>query len=301
LAPKRLDKALDLLAKHGARVRPIAGGTDVLVQLKRGTLSKDENILLNVKNIPQLTTIKKEKPKSGNRPSLRIGAAVTMRALQSNEKIRKLVPVLAEVANKIASEQIRAVATIGGNVANASPSADLAIPLLLLDAEVETARLDEKSAVTAKAKNNVLIERTPVEEFFVGPGETSLSNGALVTGFYIRCPEKTQYYAVKKGGVRPSMECAVVSAGCGMKFDADGTARETRVAFGAVAPTPIRAREIENLLNGKKLTGDNIDGAVALVDDAISPIDDVRGTKEYRSALTKALLRTALHECATRG
>lgn len=299
-APKRLEKALELLSKHGKGIRPIAGGTDVLVQLKRGTLPENENILLNVKNIPQLTTIKKEKTKGKSGSALRVGAAVTMRTLQSHKTIRSLVPVLGDVANKIASEQIRAVATIGGNVANASPSADLAIPLLLLDAEVETARLEGKVAGSAGKKKNIVTELTPIEEFFVGPGETSLPKGALVTGFWIQCPSKDVHYAVHKGGVRPSMECAVVSAGCGVEFDADGSVQAARVAFGAVAPTPIRAHAIESFLAGKKLTEESVDTALGMVDEAISPIDDVRGGKEFRSALTKTLLKTSLYDCAAK-
>ena len=131
-APKSLEEALELLAAHRGRVRPVAGGTDVLVRLKRGTLPENETILLSVKNIPEFHTIETT-DSNADGDGLRVGAAVTMRALEKSETIRSHAPILSDVANKIASPQIRATATIGGNVANASPAADTAIPLLLLD------------------------------------------------------------------------------------------------------------------------------------------------------------------------
>ena len=121
-APKRLDEALELLAAHRGRVCPVAGGTDVLVRLKRGTLPNDPSVLLNVKYIPELNAV--DATDTGDNRTLFIGAAVTMREIERNETIRSAAPILSDVANKIASAPIRAVATIGGNVVNASPAAD---------------------------------------------------------------------------------------------------------------------------------------------------------------------------------
>jgi CO/xanthine dehydrogenase FAD-binding subunit len=285
-APVRLEDALELLTANRGRVRPVAGGTDVLVRLKRGTLPENETVLLSLKNIPELHTIGTAGSNTDG-GGLRIGAAVTMRVLETSETIRERAPILSYVANKIASPQIRAAATIGGNVANASPAADTAIPLLLLEADVETARLDGGTVAT---------KRTPMEEFFKGPGETLLDDAALITAFYI--PPRTSHmrFVFEKGGVRPAMECAVVSAGCGVALDAGGVVQKARVAFGAVAPTPVRAHVIEEYLEGKSLTDDNIADAVRMVDAAIQPISDVRGSAAYRRELTKALLKSALYE-----
>jgi xanthine dehydrogenase FAD-binding subunit len=287
-APKRLEEALELLAAKKGSVRPIAGGTDVLVRLKRGTLPRKATILLSLRNIPELHTIELTGPDEAGGRGLRVGAAVTMRALESSETVFLHAPVLSDAANKIASPQIRAMATIGGNVANASPAADTAIPLLLLDAEVETARL-EKGAVTTK--------RTPMELFFKGPGKTSLDEQSLIVAFYIPCaPGDDMRFVFKKGGVRPAMECAVVSVGCGVAVETTGAVRSARVAFGAVAPTPVRAHGIEKHLAGRALTDESIALATAMVDDAIYPIDDIRGSAAYRAQLVRALLKTALYE-----
>lgn len=282
-APASLTEALELLAEHKGRVRTIAGGTDVLVRLKRGTLPEDETILLSVKNIPEFHTIESAGLE------LRIGAGVTLHKLEVDETIVGRVPILSDVANKMASAQIRATATIGGNLAKASPAADLAIPLILLDAEVETARL-------GGGKNKIAKETIPVERFFTGPGECALDETSLVAAIRIPVPAEDAQFVCIKGGVRPAMECAVVSVGCGILFGAGGAVQSARVAFGAVAPTPVRAHDIEAYLTGNKITVDSIAGAVALVDDAIQPISDIRGSETYRRELTKAQLKTALYE-----
>lgn len=275
----------------------VAGGTDVLVRLKQGTLPENETILLSVKNIPELNAIETVNAEADGGSALYVGAAVTIRALEFSEAVRSHAPVLSEVANKIASAQIRAMATIGGNIANASPAADMAIGLLLLDAEVETARLEGSAA----GANGVVKERTPIDKFFTGPGETTLDDTSLVTGFHVPVPPGDARFVFKKGGVRPAMECAVVSAGCGLRRDAAGVVQEARVAFGAVAPTPIRARGIEAFLEGKAVSDESITEAVGLVDGEIQPIDDVRGSAAYRRELTGALLRIALYDLQKEG
>lgn len=288
-APEDLKQALEVLVANKGRVRPVAGGTDVLVRLKRGTHPANETTLLSLRHIPELHTIETTSSTANGGGGLRVGAAVTMRELESSETVRSHAQVLSDTANKIASPQIRAMATIGGNVANASPAADTAIPLLLLDAVVETARLDGGA---------VARERTPIEQFFKGPGETTLGDESLITAFHIPPPTSGMRFVFKKGGVRPAMECSVVSVGCGVGLDAKGVVQKARVAFGAVAPTPVRAHGIEAYLQGKKLSNKEIAGATRLVDDAIQPIDDVRGSAAYRTDLIKALLKMALYELA---
>jgi xanthine dehydrogenase FAD-binding subunit len=294
-APSSLKEALEILAEHKGRVRTIAGGTDVLVRLKRGTLPDGETILLSVKNIPELHTIETTAGRSegGGGGALRIGAAVTVHKLEIDETILSSVRILSDVANKMASAQIRATATIGGNLAKASPAADLAIPLILLDAEVETARLG--------SKNEIAKETIPVERFFTGPGECALDETSLVTAVRVPLPAEDARFICIKGGVRPAMECAVVSVGCGVLFDKGGAVDSARVAFGAVAPTPVRAHDIESYLTGNKITDDRISGAVALVDQAIHPISDIRGSESYRRELTKAQLKTVLYEMRDAG
>ena len=172
-APRSLEAALAILSERPGRVRLVAGGTDLMVRLKRVGTPDGEDVLLNVKNIPELGVI--EETGGGE---VRIGAAVTARDLERDRLVRARLPLVARVAQLMASPQIRATATIGGNVANASPAADLAIPLLVLDAEVECAGFGNG--------DTVLRETTPVESFFVGPGQTSLRPGWIITS--IRFP-----------------------------------------------------------------------------------------------------------------
>lgn len=295
-APTSLKEALEILTTHRGEVRTIAGGTDVLVRVKRGTLPASQKILLSVRNIPELHTIAIENARAEDGGEvLRIGAAKTMRQLETSEAVRSHSPILSEVANRIASAQIRAMATIGGNVANASPAADMAIPLLLLDAEVETARLDGDGG-----DGEVVTENVPITEFFTGPGETVLGESSIISGFRITRPADGARFSFKKGGVRPAMECAVVSAGCGLRCDAAGKVSGARVAFGAVAPTPIRALGIETFLEGKTLSEDTVSEAAGLVGDAIQPISDVRGSAEYRRELAAALLKIVLYDLLNR-
>jgi CO/xanthine dehydrogenase FAD-binding subunit len=242
-----------------------------------------ENVLLNIKNIPELCVV--EETGSGD---VRIGAAVTARDLVFDDIVLSRTPLMARVANLMASPQIRAVATIGGNVANASPAADLAIPLLVLDAEVESAGLEGTTVRRAT---------TPVESFFVGPGQTSLQTGWMITSIRLPAGDEAMVYSYRKGGVRPAMECAVTSVGLGVSFGADGTILKARVACGAVAPTPVRAHEAEVYLAGKKAGDETVEAAAAVVGEEIRPIDDVRGSAVYRTDLTKALFKTALGEC----
>jgi carbon-monoxide dehydrogenase medium subunit len=290
-APRSLEEALAILSQRPGRVRLVAGGTDVMVRLRRTGTPDGENVLLNVKNIPELGVI--EETGSGE---VRIGAAVTARDLVFDDIVRSRIPLVARVANLMASPQIRAAATIGGNVANASPAADLAIPLLLLDAEVESAGFDSgRGAVENGA--TVLRETTPVESFFVGPGQTSLRTGWMITSIRLPAGDDTMVYSYRKGGVRPAMECAVTSVGLGVSFGADGTILGARVACGAVAPTPIRVHEAEAYLAGKTAGDETVEAAAAVVGEEIRPIDDVRGSAVYRTDLTKALFKTAFAEC----
>ena len=261
----------------------VAGGTDVMVRLKRGGAPDGETVLLNVKNIPELGVI--EETGAGE---VRIGAAVTARDLVFDAIVRSRIPLVARVAKLMASPQIRSAATIGGNVANASPAADLAIPLLLLDAAVESAGLDGAT---------VRRETTPVEAFFVGPGQTSLRAGWMITSIKLPAADDTMVYSYQKGGVRPAMECAVTSVGVGVSFAADGTILGARVACGAVAPTPIRVHEAEAYLAGKTAGDETFEAAARVVGEQIRPIDDVRGSAAYRTDLTRALFKTALAEC----
>lgn len=283
-APDNLDEAADIFSRHAGNVVPVAGGTDVLVRRKRGTLDPSGRVILSLRRVRELRGV--DLVVAGGGKKLRVGAAATAREIESNPIVRDYAPVLADAAAHMASAQIRASATVGGNVANASPAADLAVPLLLLDAEVEFVR--------CAGSSGRLRGTMAVSDFFTGPGRTALGREGIIVCFWIPCAGRDWVFLFRKGGVRPAMECSVVSCGVGLKYRPGGAVGEARVVFGAVAPTPIRAPRIEKILKGAELNDETVAAAVDLVPAQISPIDDVRGSADYRRLLAGALLREVL-------
>jgi CO/xanthine dehydrogenase FAD-binding subunit len=279
-APTSLKAALEALA-DGAGT-PVAGGTDLWVQ-------KDEpgkavgSRLVNIMRVPDLEGIAE---KSGR---VRLGALVTMTQVLESDLLRKKVPVLPTTADKFASVQIRNAATIGGNIANASPAADFVIPLLCLDAEVALASL----------KSGKVATRTiPIAEIFTGPGRTKIAPSELITGVEFELPKKGFHAGFAKTGPRPALEIALVSLGFAAYLDGKALTN-VRVALGAVAPTPIRARKTEAMLEGKAIDDSLIESACDSLDNEIKPIDDHRGSAWYRRRLARAYLMQELGNAAS--
>lgn len=278
-APRSLAEALDVLADGAATC--VAGGTDLWVQ-------KDEpgravgRRLVNIMRVPELRGIEE---KSGR---IRLGALATMTQVLENEDLAKMAPVLRVAADKFASVQIRNAATVGGNIANASPAADFVIPLLCLDAEVTLASLK---------KGKVATRKVPINEIFTGPGKTVIAPEELITGVEFAVPKKGFHAGFAKTGPRPALEIALVSLGFAAYFD-KGTMRDVRLALGAVAPTPFRARKTEAVLEGKTIDDGLIEAAVDTLDAEIAPIDDHRGSAWYRRRLARAYLMQELEHAA---
>lgn len=278
-APRSLNEALDALADGAATC--VAGGTDLWVQKDepgRGVRKR----LVNVKHVPELKGIEKTKGR------IRLGALVTMTQVLDSELLAKAAPMLCVTADKFASVQIRNAATVGGNIANASPAADFVIPLLCLDAEV---------ALASKKGGKIETRTVPIAEIFTGPGKTVIAPEELVTGAEFAVPGKGFHGGFAKTGPRPALEIALVSLGFAAYFD-KGTMRDVRLALGAVAPTPLRARKTEAVLDGKKIDDTLIDDAAAALDAEIAPIDDHRGSAWYRRRLARAYLMQELGHAA---
>jgi len=278
-APTSLTAALEAMADGAATC--VAGGTDLWVQ-------KDEpgrtvgRRLVNIKHVTELTGIAET---SGG---IRLGALVTMSQVLDSELLQTKVPLLPATADKFASVQIRNAATVGGNIANASPAADFVIPLLCLDAEVAVASLNNGKVET---------RTIPIAEIFTGPGRTLLAPGELITGIEFAAPTAGFHAGFAKTGPRPALEIALVSLGFAAYLDA-GTIRDVRLALGAVAPTPIRARETEAVLEGKAIDAELIERATDALDKEIKPIDDHRGSAWYRRRLARAYLTQELSNAA---
>lgn len=280
LAPTRLQQALAALAQPGGAT-VLAGGTDLMPQSHAGKV-RPTPLLLNIRRVEGLDGIHVD----GDR--LVIGALVTVTQAMASDLVRRHAPLLVAVGEKFASEQIRNAATFGGNLCNASPAADLATPLAALDAEVELSRLADDGAT--------LTRRVPVAEFFAGPGRTQRALDELLTAVRVPCAAAAQVARFYKGGTRQALDISTISIALVAQRDRDGRLRDVRLALGAVAATPLRARSAEALLEGAAPDAQAIAaGAEAAAGDA-RPIDDVRASAWYRRELLRNMVRRMLDD-----
>jgi carbon-monoxide dehydrogenase medium subunit len=273
-APETQDELFALLRDQGQGGRVLAGGTDVLVAMKEKGLRAD--CLIDVKRIGELRGIE---PRNGS--GLSIGAATTLRDVELSQAVRSMCPVLSDAVGEIGSLQVRNRATLGGNLANASPAADSSPALLVLDAELELA-----SAAGVRV--------IPADAFFLGPGRSALAEGEILRRVLLPKPKPDTRAAYLKFGPREAMDIAIVGVAVALTFDPDGACRQARVALASVAPIPLRARQAEAALIGR-LTDQRIAAAAALAAEEARPIDDVRGSAAYRKQLVRALTARAVN------
>lgn len=273
--PRTLSEALSLLQKYGEQTKVIAGGTDVMVDIK---YKEEPGGLINIKKIPGLSGIQE------NGGSLRIGPLTTIREIETSALVRDKLPVLWEASHQFASLQIRNTATIGGNICRASPSGETLSPLLVLEAKGKLAFSDG--------------ERTePFTSFFQGPGKSSLGTKGLLTDIDIPYPAAGSRGVYLKHAVRGAMDIAMVGVAVLITPDAAKTTfQDVRIGLGAVAPTPVRAPKTEALLRGKPVTAALLKEAAAMAASESSPISDQRSSAEYRRWIVEALTRRGLAE-----
>ena len=269
--PKSLQEALELLAKYRESARVLAGGTDLLVKMKVRLI--EPRVLVNIKRIPGLRYIAED----GN--YVRIGALTTLRDLEKSEVIRRHLPALHDAVKVMGSIQIRNMATIGGNLCNASPAADTAPPLLVHNAKVVLASIDGTRVV-------------PLEEFFVGPGKTAAKPHELLIEVVAEKAGKGSSSFKKVS--RVAVDLAIASAAAYIELEGD-VIREARIALGSVAPKPIRVRRTEELLKGLRMRSEELRKALYALEDEVSPITDVRSTAEYRRYVVKVLAWDAIN------
>lgn len=272
--PHSLAEAISLLEQWDGRAWPLAGGTDLVVQMQEAGLRPACIISLN--HIPDLRGITFT-PGGG----LRLGALTTMDEIVHHPDVRVRYPVLVDGASVIGSQQIRNMATLGGNLCNAAPSADTAPPLLVLDAV----------AVIAGPEGE---RRVPVHQFFTGPGETVLGRGELLVAVELPPPAAGFVAHYRRHTPRAWMDIAVVGVAAGLVLDGDGVVTDARVALGAVAPTPIRSARAETVLRTRPLTEEVIQAAAAAAAQDARPISDIRASADYRRHLVEVLTRRVL-------
>ncbi|MFI5315021.1 MAG: FAD binding domain-containing protein [Myxococcota bacterium] len=269
-APGSLARAIELLGERGARV--LAGGTDLLVQMRTGRAAP--RIFVDVKRIPETTRLELA---AGE---LWLGAAVPAAAVVENREVTRLWPGLVEAVDLIGSTQIQGRASVGGNLCNASPAADT-VPALYAVAA--------RCVIAGPRGERVL----PVEEFTTGPGATALRPGELLVGFRIARPPARASDAYLRFIPRTEMDIAVVGAGVSVALDASGRCTGARVALGAVAPTVLVVAEAAAALVGSRGEETALTRAGEAASRAARPISDKRGTADYRRRVAAVLVRRA--------
>ena len=281
LFPKTLSEALLLLKKRKEAAKAIAGGTDLLPKMKRRELTP--KYLIDLKGIADLNFINYE-----TKEGLRIGAMTTLSEVGESSVVRKNYPILVETVSQMASIQIRNIGTVGGNLCNAVPSADTAPPLISLEARLKI--------VGPKIERTVL-----VKDFFKGPDETVLDPFELVAEIQIPPTRPGECGTYIKHTLRRAMDLAIVGVAVYLDLDLkEQICRDVRIAMGAVAPIPMRAKKAELALRGKALGDDLIENAARIASEESRPIDDIRSSAEYRREMVRVLTKKAIKQSLER-
>jgi CO/xanthine dehydrogenase FAD-binding subunit len=271
--PGSLDDCVKALARHGSEAKLLAGGTDLLPQMKNALLKPA--VVIDLSGVSRLRAIE---PANGQ--GLRIGAAVTARTLELDRAVRARFLSLAESGALVGSVQVRNLATLGGNICNAAPSADMAPPLLALDAE----------AVITGPKGE---RRVPIGAFFTGVRRTVLAPDELLVELALPAPVAHSGGNYLRHTPRRELDIAVVGVASQLTL-ANGVCTKARIALAAVAPVPLRATAAEQALEGQAVTPERIARAADLAVEAASPISDQRGSADFRRHLVRVLTRRTL-------
>ena len=267
--PTTLAEASRLFAEAHAQL--LAGGTDLVIGMKAYTETPES--VISLQKIPGLAGITTEADSS-----ISIGAMTKVREVELSGDIQQHHTALAEGASEIGSIQIRNLATIGGNIAHASPAADTVAGLLVADAQVDIASADGERSV-------------PIDELFTGPGQTVLAPGEIITRFRLPSPASGSHYIKHK--IREVMDLAFIGVAAAINID-NGTITDARIGLAAVAPTPIRATAAEALLKGNALTPELLEQAGEAAAAGCSPISDLRCSAEHRREMVDVLTRRTL-------
>ncbi len=278
-APRTLDEAVELLKATNGSTRVLAGGTDLLVQMRTGLA--DPELIVDVKRIAELMRI------SVGPDGLRLGAAVCGAEISEHRELVASWPGLAEAADLIGSSQIQGRASVGGNVCNASPAADTVPALVALGAQCRIVGPGGERTV-------------PVEEFATGPGQNVLRTGELLVELVVPRPAPRSADAYLRFIPRTEMDIAVAGAGISLTLDGDGRCSAARVALGAVAPTVILVPEAAQAMIGSTLDEADLARAAEAASAACSPINDKRGTVDFRRKVAGVLVRRAATNAAER-
>jgi len=273
-APTSVAEAVELLAGQSGTARALAGGTDLITQLKEGRRQAD--LVVDLKRIPALNRLD-----FSTEGGLTVGAAVPCVRLQESAAVRRHFPMLIHVCSLIGSYQIQSRASLGGNLCNASPSADGIPPLVILSATALIAGPNGQRELS-------------VEEFCTGPGSSVLQPGEILVEIRIPTPLERSGATYLRFIPRNEMDIAVAGVGSALRLAVDGTVESARICLAAVAPIPLRVLAAEQSLVGQRPTPDALIQAGRIAAEAAQPISDVRASAEYRKHLVSVLTRRTL-------
>ncbi len=274
-APTSLDQVFDLLDKYGDDSRVMAGGTALVIQMKQ-RLSQPGHVI-GMRRVGSLNAI--ESTPEG----LRIGALCTQRQIENNELVGKELPLVADTFRKVATPRIRNMATIGGGLVNGDPNQDPPPSLIALGAS---------AVMTSKSGDRVVL----LEEFFIDYYETDVQPGEILTSVMVPHAPAGSGSVYLKFLPRTADDYGTVNVAAVVSKEQDGTCKDVRIVLGAAGVTPIRAKDAEDALRGKPLTDENIRAAAALVKDAVDPLEDFRGSAEYKTDMAEVFARRAVEQ-----
>ncbi len=273
--PRTMEEACSLALKYREQAKIIAGGTDLLVQMKHKEVLP--RYIINIRSISGQDYITYDK-----KEGLRIGTLATVHSLVVSPLIQEKCNVLAQAASQLGSVTVRRMATIGGNLCNAATSADTIPALMVLAARLKILGADGEKTI-------------PIENFFTGPGQTVLKPDEILAEIQVPnlLPQSGGVYI--KRTIRKAMDLAIIGVAAIVTLDGD-TLSDVKIALGTVAPTPIRARRTEEVLRGKKLSDDLLQKAGQTALDESSPRDSLRSSADYRRKMIKVLVIRAIKQ-----
>lgn len=276
LEPLNVEEAISLLVKYEGEAKVLAGGTDLIVQMRKKMVRP--KYIIDIGCLPGLDYINYDE-----KEGLKIGALTTISALERSSEIKQKYPVISQAASKLGCVAVRNVATLGGNLCNASPSADMIPALIGLSATIKTLG-------PGGEKKNLL------ENFFIGPGKTMLERGELMTEIQVPLPPLRTGGVYLKHGIRKAIDLAIVGVAAIISLDSNESVKEAKIVLGAVAPTPIRAPKAEEFLKDKFIDEELINKCAELASKEACPISDVRASVEYRREMVKVFTRYSVRD-----
>lgn len=276
VAAKSLQEASSLAKEKGGKGVLMAGGTDVILQLKEKQLGEADTVI-DLKGIPKMDQIVFTEGEG-----LKIGSLSKLYRIQNDPVVKEKMPAVADAAHYVASSQIRRKGTMAGNICNASPSADTASILLAMDAKVKTYSIDGEREI-------------PIQEFFKGVKKTCLEKGEIVTEIEIPELKSGEGSAYLKHAVRKAMDLAIIGVAAWIKMDGNKVA-DCRIAMGGVGITPLRAPEAEKLLIGNEISDELLEKAGTAASQECHPISDVRASAEYRTDMIRVYTKRAVKQ-----